>query len=274
MIPNIIEATQIFLNAHGLNQRVIEQRPVTLGEGNKSTVQITFSEHIGFSSREKEIPITIQIMTIFSMLDTHIDLVYPHLQGVNFLRRYKALPVNSDKEIIFKEIYRIFRKLRNTVIHNSSTINIIGNEKVDFDGLSIDIDTMYWLYSAACELFSCDNKKYYSPIYHECVLRAYYRKILEKLRGLSYRDDIENSLLDISTNVSVLVTVRYPVVNPKYVIDEMKIRIAKYDCGDEHYRADYYITHEGDAYWVPDEAIDVNGELSLSELAYWRLESL
>lgn len=274
MIPNIIEATQIFLNVQGLNQRVIKQRPVTLGDGNESTVQIAISDHVGFSSREKEIPITIQIMTIFSMLDTHIDLVYPQLQGMNFFRRYKSLPVNSDKEIIFKEIYRIFRKLRNTVIHNSSTISIIGNEKVDFDGLSIDVDTMYWLYSVACELFSRDNKKYYSPIYHECVLRAYYRKIFEKLRVLNYRDDIENGLLDISANVSVLVTVRYPVVNPKYVIDEMKIKIVKYDCGDEHGRADYYITHEGDKYCVPDEAIDVNGELSLNELTCWRLESL
>ena len=266
-----MKTTQDFLTYNNFNKYVIQQRPVNLNNDGGATINLCFKEYIGINSQEKFIPLTIQIITVFSLLDSYIDVNIPSiLPGSNFKLRYKSLPCSSDKEIIFKELYRIFRKLRNTVIHNSNSINIDNiNNTIDFDGIIISTDTLYWLYSLVCEFFSDDKKIYPSECYHIGVLRYYYDTIVNSLNTASYTDDISYSLLSLSSDIRILVTVRYPVENPNYTFSSPKLSIIKYDCGLPYYRADYNICYNNKHYFIPDEALDSNGNLDLNDINNW-----
>lgn len=271
MIPNLIESTKGFLTNNKFNKFVIEQRWITLRGNGASMGTMCFSDYIGVNVQSKSIPLTIQIITVFSLLDGYIDVNIPTIPtGSNFKQRYKLLPCSSDKEIIFKELYRIFRKLRNAVIHNSNAITIDTiNNNIDFNGLIISTDTLYWLYSLVCEFFSDDRSLYPSDFYHVSVLRYYYDKIVNYLNAANYNDDINYGLLNLSTNIRILVTIRYPVENPNYTITNNTLVINKYNCGLSNYKADYNINYNHKRYFIPDEALDSNGNLNLNSISNW-----
>lgn len=271
MIPNLMKSTQNFLTYNKFNKYIIEQRNITLSEDGGACGTLCFSDYIGINLQNKAIPLTIQIITIFSLLDSHIDVNIPTIpSGSNFKKRYNLLPSSTDKEIIFKELYRIFRQFRNTVIHNSNSINIDNtNNTIDFDGIVISIDTLYWLYSLVCELFSDNGNLYPSEFYHTGVLRNYYDIIVNYLNSANYNDDIAYDLLSLSSDIRILVTIRYIVENPKYSITSTTLSIDKYNCQISNYRADYNIYYNNNHYFIPDEALDSNGNLNLNDINNW-----
>lgn len=269
MIPNIIESLNIFLKSHRLNKYVIEHRYVTINDNGESTVKLTFCDSIGFDRQNLQVPLTVQIVTIFSFLDSWIDINYTNIQlGSNFKSRYKNLPIKTDREIIFKETYRIFRKLRNTVIHNSANINI-NNSEVDFDGIKLSIDTLYWLYSLSCELLSTNKNIYISETYHTGVLRYYYNKIVMDLKACGYSDDLSVPFLPISSDVKISVTIRYLVKNAEYKVVNEKLYLDRYDYGCDYYSADYDIVYCNKEYRIPEEALEKDDMIDLSKIDLW-----
>lgn len=271
MIPNIIESLRIFLQSHGLNKHVITHRLVTIDENRGSNVAFTVTDYMSFSQQNLQVPLTVQIVTIFSFLDSWIDINYTNVQpGGNFKARYRQLPESTDKDIIFKETYRIFRKLRNTVIHSNININIdITNNKVDFDGLILSIDTIYWLYSLSCELLSSNKEVYISEAYHIGVLRYYYNRIVTDLQNCGYTDDVPISFLTISSEIQIIVTLRYLVKNAKYLVLEDYLCFDMYNCGYDYYKADYEIIYDNNIYRVPEEALSENNMINLSYIGLW-----
>ena len=152
------------------NKHTFEKREVK-----NNCTHMEFIDYIGFQDNSiKKVLLDEQIRTVFSILDEYIDKKYPKYVGTDFTTKYKALPSNNDKEIIFKEIYNICRSLRNTVEHGQIQNN---NDKMEFkNNVIIDIDILYWLFSLVCEYFSEDIEKYNSNYYHLGVLRFYYKK--------------------------------------------------------------------------------------------------
>lgn len=215
MIPNLIDATLQFLNTHSLNTRTIETHPVTYQDDGTYCMHMTLSDSFGFNPQAKEVPFPIQITSIFTMLDTYVDTVYPNCAGQNFKKRYQALPNINDREIIFKELFRIFRAFRNAIIHDCNTI-VVDNQKITFPAFSISVNTLNILYSLACEFFSNASSRYPSPAYHLAVMRYYYDLALSALNGEGFVDDIGTSFLCISTDIRVKITVRYCVENPTF----------------------------------------------------------
>lgn len=272
MISNIVESMKQFLQSHNFNSIVIVRRPVKLTKnGEESTVAICFSDRLSFSQQNQMVPLTVQIISIFALLDSWIDVNNQDIPiGGNFKNRYNRLPENNDKDLIFKELYRIFRKVRNITIHNSNSIDI-NQEYINFNGFNIKINTLYWLYSTVCELFSKDWNLYYSETYHVSVLRYYYDKIKKELTESGYSDDLDGGLKEITDGLRISVTVRYPVENPVCNILENSIKVRRYYCGPEQYgyKADYNISYQGNEYLIPDELLSEDDTVNKQELCKW-----
>lgn len=269
MIPNLLESLQIFFETHKLNKFVIVQRHIYLNKNGDEKGTFNLNDSMAFSKKIQAVPLTIQIITAFSILDSWIDTNIDEIKmGSNFFTRYKKLPSSCDKEIIIKETYRIFRNLRNTVIHNNNNINIINDNVINFNGITIKINTLYYLYSLVCELFSNNRSIYFSDRYHIGVLRYYYDKIIKDLYEVDYCDDIGKSFLSISDDVIISVTVRYTIQNPNYEIIENILKIKKYKCQFD-YKADYRVIYKGKEYFIPDETLDTDGRIELFKLPDW-----
>lgn len=255
-----------YLNKHNLNENVFVIKKI-FGD---CVYMETFSDCIGLQDNSiKKVPLDEQIRTVFSILDEYIDKKYPKYVWKDFTTKYKALPSNNDKEIIFKEIYNICRSLRNTVEHGQIQNN---NDKMEFkNNVIIDIDILYWLFSLVCEYFSEDIEKYHSNYYHLGVLRFYYKKIRDNLISNGYS---QNNILDISNEIYIRVSpVRNLITDPEYKINQDIINITKYEVGKElQYGSDYIIEYKNEKYCIPVEALDYNGNIAVDKICNWKIE--
>lgn len=129
------------------------------------------------------------------MLDSYIDLNIPSIStGSNFKTRYSFLPESNYLEIIFKEVSRIFRKIRNIIIHKSKDI-IVHSDNIDFSWIIINKSTLDWMYSLVYSMFANYKSEGYNKYYRLGIFKYYYDKVIEDLANTSYSDDISSNFL-------------------------------------------------------------------------------
>lgn len=274
MIPDLPIATLNFLSTHNLNSYTIHRNYVTYEDNGVPNVEIYLHDSIGFNIQTYNIPFPIQISSIFSMLDAYVDMLFPNLSGETFIKRYKSLPAENDSQIIFKELYRIIRKIRNQVIHQCTNITIT-ETAIKFPNLVLSIDFLKLLYSLACEFFHYTPSLYYSHFYHIAVLRYYYDQVISGMQKAGYTDDLDSDFLSISPSVRIKVTLRYEIQNPICLFDGNQIKIQRYNGGNDKwgYCSDYKIVYGEDLFIVPDEALSSTDSISLETLSYWKVST-
>lgn len=272
MISDLIKSTCDFLYENGLNNRTIVQRDVTIGDNGGTNVQMCVSDAM-FSMRKTEIPFPLQISSFFSILDAYVDLVNSNAGNLNFRKRYQHLPDSDDFDKIIKELYRIFRKLRNYVIHDASNISI-NEQEVCFPDITLTRDTLRLLYSLTCECFSYSPQRHHSHTYHFGVLRYYYDQVLLQIEKAGYQDDITQPFIRLSEDVRIAVNVRYLIQNTHTTVGNDCLIIQAHDCGGRQwgYRNDYRLVYEDKVFCVPEEALSSDNSISISMLEDWKEE--
>ncbi len=76
--------------------------------------------------------------------------------------------------------------------------------------------------------------------------------------------------MPISSYVHFNTEIRYHVVNPNYDISEDRINIKSiYDPGYQWYSADYCVKYNNKEYVIPQEILDANNSLFISDLSIW-----
>lgn len=260
-----------FLNDNDLNKYTFQIRKIK-----NNRIHLECNDHIGVKHKTTEqVSSCGEIVTVFTeILDKYVNIKYSQHGNEHFAEKYKILPCNTDKEIIFKETYYIWKELRHVPVHNGTIKE--NNGKIYFEKnnniiMIIDKDILDCLYSLACEYFSDDINKYHSNNYHLGILRFYYKKIRDNIIANNNTVNMQ----DISNGICIKVTrVRNFIIDAKYTLNNDSINIEKYESGKElGYGSDYMIIYNSQEYCIPVEALDQTGDISINDIDQWKVDN-
>lgn len=215
--------------------------------------------------------IVIQVTIFFTLLDNYIDFNYPNLEGESFSKKYKELPDNNDQQIIIKELYRIFKLLRNTVVHSLSNLEGKASVKISYNyrktDFILDMSKLGFELLISLVLFLLDNQ-IKCQAYKTGIMRTYFKDIKSNI--YKFEDEFgTDNFYQTNDNLYLCRRRRYQIINPKYQILKSKIKISKYKISDlekSYAAADYYIIFKEQEYIVPNEVLNENGLISFKNL--------
>ncbi|NMS91922.1 hypothetical protein HGQ85_18535 [Clostridioides difficile] len=252
----------------------------------KMTLKDKGMTFLDLSSKDSFRDIVIYTSNIFLSFDEYINYNNPDIAELNFKNKYIRLTSNSDIDIITKEVYRILKLMRNTIIHNLSNLsqieddnNIMINFSYSFKNtnfnLNLSQENLFRLYAMVIlitrefSVYESENKEFYIGI-----LRLFYDKLKNDICNFGeFQDDIDDmGLMEISNDIR-LERIRLCIEKPIYEKSE-KIKIQRVCVkGEKESSPDYPISIDGIEYIIPDEVLDAEGKLELSELIKWRVNN-
>jgi hypothetical protein len=270
-----VNHTLAFFERSDLRMRFPEIRPICINATGGLYSEMSACCYLSINSiQDNQL---LALMVAFSLLDVLVDIHNPHLVGQSFKYKYNDLPDNSDMDIVFREIYRLFKVLRNATIHAKDSI-LITETCVNIDyffnnthfHVNCGRDTLALLYTLVmlyAELQNHFNK------HSEGILRSYYDVILSGIKAFS--DEFGDALAPLDPAGLRLKRVRYVMHDASYITakDGQSIIISKRPATrDEHqtwHSTDYVLKHTGEIYVVPEEIIDPSGVIALNKLSGW-----
>ena len=252
----------------------------------ETTVYMSYSENISLGPTPLSQTPVISCLIVFALFDAYLENKYSMNLGMSFRQKYIGLPSVTNQNIIEKECYRLMKTIRNGFVHNINSI-ISGNDTFHFNygspqrtlfNLDISSDKLNLLYSII--LLLVKGKYEIETVGHFInVICTHYSELKDYVdRNGNFTDDGDmgigsaNSftLMPISSHLYFNTAVRYPVLNSTYEIIEDRIYISSiFYPGFEGYSADYCITNNEKEYVIPQEILDTNNSLSLSDLSIW-----
>ncbi len=219
----------------------------------------------------------LQAMIFFGLIDAHIDIHNPELEGKNFTDKYKKLSVADDSSIMAREIYRLLRILRNAAIHSRTAISL--DEKnieatTDDSKLHLSVSGLELIYTFVLLLIQESN---YSDEYKTCLLRTYYDDIRQAIVLLEDNSGIH--FANISAGPHLRRVVRYRVKNPAFQVDNdtQSLIIKKYALKASeaaHRDYEYILDINNSSYLIPNEVLDVSGQIGLKDIKKWTWKNI
>ncbi|EKU42043.1 hypothetical protein C518_2997 [Lysinibacillus fusiformis ZB2] len=283
MNNNFLTETVRFLKKSDIRLYPLETRNVKLEfENGKITKNVSMSISDAFMSAPQiSNNFVLQIIVVFSTLDAKIDLLYPNLQGNSFKYKYERLPSSSDEDIILREIYRIFKILRNAATHSMDSIDISNNTinaQYVFKGTNFKLQItqmgLSLLFTYIMNLFTVDEK--YSQNHNSAFNRELFDLIKQEI--LVIEDEFGLFLTTISENLRLKRWVRYYINNPlfDYIEQQQVLKITSpYLLESEfekEYGADYLVKlSQNEIYLVPGELLNDQFEIEITKLLNWKL---
>jgi len=259
----------------GMSIRYPEIRHVEIDSTGKRTVNMTFSclagRRVSIEQNQQ-----MKFLMMFALFDLHIDSNHPQLEGKSFSQKYKSLPRENDYNLILRELYRVSKVIRNSLVHNPSSFKILnGYLDVNYSfketnfRVKISLDSLNSFYTSLVMYIKGDLGK---GNYFLGILRSIYREILE---GMSeFADEFEYVLCTPSGGLEILPHVREVILKPEYIItnDYLQIKVNE-TRAPEWQGTDFYLVHEEKDILVPKEALDQ--ELKINRRALlddWKYE--
>lgn len=263
-----INHTLMMLEDMGMSVRYPEIRHRTFGDDGTSTLASSFcllvGKRVNIEQNQK-----MKFMMLFTVLDFYIDTKYPDLEGFSFSKKYKNIPSDNDIEIMLRELFRVAKVIRNSLVHNPSTFDITNNYlfvSYQFNNtyfrVEISLDALRYFYTAIVMYTKEDLGK---GSYFLGIIRSVYNNFLTGV--CCFSDEFGESLNRPSDGLKIKPYAREIIMNPDYEIEDglVKINIVEINL-PESPALDFYIEHNGGDYLVPIEALGSNftiGELDL-----------
>lgn len=275
MINQFINQTFSLLKKSDMRFFPTETVPLKFNHEDKDKtvhIQMVVSDTYGGASISSNCILQISIM--FSVMDALVDNKYPDLVGQSFKSKYKGLPNGTDDEIMFREVYRLLKTLRNAAVHSMNTISIKEDESITasytHNGtvFSLDISQlgMNYIYTFIYNYITPQPEELTSN-HIKAIQRTIYDSIKQRIN--SFSDDIGTNLKDISNDLRLGSSRRYIVENPLYEVSPNVIRIQSiYE--DGHFPADYLIEHDEKKALIPSEVLR-NQEIDVKDIPIWYL---
>lgn len=246
-----------------------------IGSRGVKKLKICFCDKIGGNTPIQG-NIAFLIMLYFTIVDTYIDTIVPHLEGASFSRRYCGLNGHTDKQIILSQVYRMLKILRNSAIHSRNSLSI-NNEiitvsyrfrntsfKLNISQLGIELIGTVVIYLA--------TKRLQPEAYTEALIRTFYEDIMKEMTGIE--DEFGTSLEPISQEIKLKRGTRINIENPGVVSNNVSIKFSVpglHAMGQGSSNYDFLLSMDGVKYLIPAEVLDENGEIHREQLVHWSL---
>ncbi|MGG3801234.1 hypothetical protein [Metabacillus fastidiosus] len=276
MIDKFIKQTIGLLKKSDIIIRPTVIRPVELNhEDNTQTVYMSGSDFYGGARLEDNF--ILQIMIMFSVMDALVDRKYPALGGESFHKKYKEMPDDTDEQIMFKEIYRLLKVLRNASIHSMNSVSLEADHSIvasysyretEFS-LNISKNGMELIYTFIFNLINPPIGKLTNN-HISGIQRTLFDHINRSV--VTFSDEFGSALRDISDGLRLKRIVRYYVQNPMFVISNESIKITSeyklHSDLEEHYGIDYQIEVNDKIAVLPSEVL-IDNKIKLNNLEIW-----
>lgn len=261
----------------GISYRHPEIRPVTLANDGSRTVHMNFHSKLGIRvSIEQNQPM--KFMMMFTLLDFYIDSTYLGMEGNSFSQKYRRLPSGNDYDVMLRELFRIAKVIRNSLVHNPSSLNFSDQAlsvKYNFKGSSYSInmsaEALSYFYTAIVMYIKGNLGR---GNYFLGVMRRIYDRIVNGIENFS--DEFSQSINIPSAGLRLSTGVRYVILNPDYIVEHSCLRIITTikDTPKEQ-GTDLYIDYRNTKFLVPVEALSTDLTINKGELEnYWKYENI
>ncbi|MGV3267570.1 hypothetical protein [Cytobacillus pseudoceanisediminis] len=277
MIDKFIRQTIGLLKKSDIVVRPTVIRPVELNHQDNSSPTVHMSLHDSYGGAMLEDNFILQIMIMFSVMDALIDRKYPDLGGESFHKKYREMPDGTDEQIMFKEIYRILKVLRNASVHSMNSVSLEANHSIvasythkgtEFS-LNISKNGMELIYTFIFNLINPPMTK----LTNNHIL-GIQRTLFDHIKAniTTFSDEFGTDLGEISGELRLKRIVRYYVQNPMFVKSNDSIKITtEYKLQSDfeiHYGVDYQIQIDDKTAVLPSEVL-IGNEIPLNNLEIW-----
>jgi hypothetical protein len=189
---SLINDTLFLLHRMGMESQLIKFKNIEFEEDGTETHTIGASLIDNANIRIENSP-RVKCLLVFFLLDSWIDTTFPDLEGQSYRYKYTHLPINHGNNLIIREVFRISKLLRNTLIHSPSQF-IFKNEILTIDylfkntrhTLTVPVMILNLLYSLITMYIKEENKNEY----FQGVVRYVYMDILNGIKCFSDDFDI------------------------------------------------------------------------------------
>lgn len=274
MLNDFIQQTINLIQKSDFRLQFPEVLDTELEEGNHKKITMEFVDYIGANIDIKNNFLLISSIS-FLLIDTYLDTVYEELEGKSFKQRYEAIEENSDVDIIFKEVYRILKLIRNATIHSKSAISMVDeNYSIEYPfrntefKLIISKKSFESLISLVIFIIDYKNKNLINE-YISSLLRTYFKAISE---NITISDEFSNDLLRLQSSICLKTMRRYRVLNTRYNKDNNIVEIEPMEIWElekEFSGVDYVVELDSIKYLIPNEIL-IDNKITVSDLDGWK----
>ena len=217
-----------------------------------------------------------KFMMLFTLMDWQLDATYPEIEGKGYMDKYKCLPRQGDYNLIFSQLFRIAKVIRNALVHNHSSFSTEnGRITIDYKrpkhhfALDMSWHAFDEFQTAIVMYIKGDMGK---GNYFLGVIRSVYANILSGITR--FHDEFGDALYSISTGIKLKTVVREVILNPAYEINGNEIAFPAAKRKLQNWEGlDIYILYENEEILVPLEALDENLSINKIDLvANWKRE--
>lgn len=217
--------------------------------------------------------IKLKLLMVFTLLDFYIDEKHPLLCGRSYAQKYRKLPKKNESEVILKEIFRIWKMIRNALIHESSSLTLKnGQLAVNYEYKANknlpSINYQLKISNASLDsLFTTTlmyvKNQFGNDKYSKGIASYLYSNILAGI-GV-FTDEFGNKLADVSSVLKLAPYMREIYFNHIYHNSAGYYTFEK-PAHTPNYPIDFYIEINKKKYIVPSEALDEIFSISQSEI--------
>ena len=217
-------------------------------------------------------------MIVFTLFDSLLDYIYPESEGLSFKKRYLNLPETNSIEIVMKEIYRIFKLIRNSLVHSRDSFNI-SDSTIDISyrhnqtKFELICKTSVLQYINSIVIALSRNVRV-SDKYFELYLLSYYHEIIKGIDLFS--DDIAMPLKNLTPSLKFKHRVRYRVpVEMDISKRSGEIELPDFSLNEnEHWAGiDYVVQSTSGRYIIPNEMLGGRKTIDQALISAWKVSS-
>lgn len=266
-MDNFTEMTMKFLKHSNMHTYLPSIEEIELVDNGKR-MHMTIEDYLGMGRLNLDEHFLIQSIIFFTLLDNYIDQEDPSLIGESFGKKCKCYSPSNYIGSIAKELFRIMKIIRNSVVHtrsitskeNGISINYTFN-KTNFK-LKCSKYCIELVYSITFLIF--DNE-FVSDYQMEKSLIAMYSDLLNGIEEFNDEfGDLNHSL--VSNHINYKWKRRYLVKNPRYEIKNQNIIVEKVEHSSIIDSCDYLVEYEDIQYLIPEEVIDENRIIAINDI--------
>lgn len=256
-----------FIHKKRIIESPIYHKEVELLDDGTSNVKLSF--HCKISETNESLPFSIKQSMIFMLLDAHIDNINPEMSNGNFKNKYESLNERNKNDEILKEIYRIFRFIRNNIIHDMNSI-INKDQEIIIHGIKNSILRMN-----ECTI-KIMNYIVYIIVFND-MGNAYNSLILqnlyEKFRAgvIEFKDDITDNkfIKSIEADVKFKNFNRSILIGAKSRTSKNNsiLEIDLYKDITPYESEDYLVEVNREFYFLPNEMLEKNSDLNIGKVS-------
>lgn len=256
-----------FINKHSIIKSPIHHKEIELLPNGNSNVRLSF--HCKMSEVNTKLPFPIKQSMMFMLLDAYVDNINPEISNGDYKTKYKSLPESDKNAKILKEIYRIFRFIRNNIIHDMSSIKN-ENKKIIIHGLKHSIlemkedmiNTMNYIVYIIV-LNNIENT------YNSLILQNLYEHFCSGI--IKFTDEITNKecIESIAADVKFKHFNRAVLIGAKSraIENDSALEVELYKDKNPYESEDYLIKIGGDFYFIPNEILEKNDGSTIGKLS-------